>query len=73
MESLAAQPRQISLMLRLPNALPYLFNALKLGSTLAVIGVIVTEYFGGQAMRSGCTSPIRRPCRASPKHGQGSS
>ncbi|MER6827641.1 ABC transporter permease [Streptosporangium sp. NPDC000563] len=47
MESLAAQPRQISLMLRLPNALPYLFNALKLGSTLAVIGVIVTEYFGG--------------------------
>ncbi|MEU8172811.1 ABC transporter permease [Microbispora hainanensis] len=47
MESLAARPRQISLMLRLPNALPYLFNALKLGSTLAVIGVIVTEYFGG--------------------------
>ncbi|MEU5551406.1 MULTISPECIES: ABC transporter permease [unclassified Micromonospora] len=47
MQSLAAQPRQVALMLRLPNALPYLFNALKLGSTLAVIGVIVTEYFGG--------------------------
>ncbi|WP_283134935.1 ABC transporter permease [Rhizohabitans arisaemae] len=47
MESLAANPRQVSLMLRLPGALPFLFNALKLGSTLAVIGVIVTEYFGG--------------------------
>ncbi|MBO4206751.1 ABC transporter permease [Micromonospora echinofusca] len=47
MESLAAKPRQVALMLRLPNALPYLFNALKLGTTLAVIGVIVTEYFGG--------------------------
>ncbi|HEY0696326.1 MAG TPA: ABC transporter permease subunit [Micromonospora sp.] len=47
MQSLAARPRQVALMLRLPNALPYLFNALKLGTTLAVIGVIVTEYFGG--------------------------
>lgn len=27
--------------------LPYLFSALRLGSTLAVIGAIVTEYFGG--------------------------
>ncbi|MER7971449.1 MULTISPECIES: ABC transporter permease [unclassified Streptomyces] len=47
MESLAARPRQVSLLLRLPNALPFLFNALKLGTTLAVIGVIVSEYFGG--------------------------
>ena len=47
MQSLAAKPRHVALMLRLPNALPFLFNALKLGSTLAVIGVIVTEYFGG--------------------------
>jgi NitT/TauT family transport system permease protein len=34
-------------MLRVPNALPFLFNALKIGTTLSVIGVIVTEYFGG--------------------------
>ncbi|MFE7243135.1 ABC transporter permease [Streptomyces sp. NPDC057580] len=47
MESLAARPRQVALMLRLPNALPYIFTALKLGTTLAVIGVIVSEYFGG--------------------------
>lgn len=47
LESLAASPRQVALLLRLPNALPYVFNALKLGSTLSVIGVIVSEYFGG--------------------------
>lgn len=47
MESLAARPRQVALIVRLPNALPYIFNALKLGTTLAVIGVIVSEYFGG--------------------------
>ncbi|GAB2780926.1 ABC transporter permease [Streptomyces chlorus] len=47
MESLAARPRQVALLLRLPNALPFIFNALKLGTTLAVIGVIVSEYFGG--------------------------
>jgi NitT/TauT family transport system permease protein len=47
MSSVAARPRQVATMLRFPNALPYVFNALKLGTTLAVIGVIVTEYFGG--------------------------
>ncbi|MFE9169635.1 ABC transporter permease [Streptomyces kebangsaanensis] len=47
MESLAAGPRHVAFLLRLPNALPFVFNALKLGTTLAVIGVIVSEYFGG--------------------------
>lgn len=47
MESMAAKPRQITLLLRFPTALPYLFNGLKLGTTLSVIGVIVGEYFGG--------------------------
>lgn len=47
MDSVASTPRQVALMVRLPNSLPYLFTALKLGTTLAVIGVIVTEYFGG--------------------------
>ncbi|MTV24901.1 ABC transporter permease subunit [Nitriliruptoraceae bacterium ZYF776] len=43
----AASPRQVARLVRLPTALPYLFSALKLAATLAVIGVIVTEYFGG--------------------------
>jgi len=33
--------------LRLPNALPYFFTALKIGTTLSLIGAIVGEYFGG--------------------------
>jgi NitT/TauT family transport system permease protein len=37
----------VSLLLRLPSATPYLFNAVKLGSTLSIIGVVVAEYFGG--------------------------
>ncbi len=33
--------------MRIPNALPYFFTALKLASTLSLIGAIVAEYFGG--------------------------
>ncbi len=32
--------------LRIPVALPFLFNALKINSTLAMIGAIVAEFFG---------------------------
>lgn len=32
--------------LRLPEALPFIFNALKINSTLAMIGAIVAEFFG---------------------------
>lgn len=32
--------------LRIPNALPFIFNALKVNSTLALIGAIVAEFFG---------------------------
>jgi NitT/TauT family transport system permease protein len=32
--------------MRLPNALPFVFNALKINSTLALIGAIVAEFFG---------------------------
>lgn len=32
--------------LRLPAALPFIFNALKINSTLALIGAIVSEFFG---------------------------
>ena len=40
----AATPREVFFKLRLPNALPYLFNALKLAAVLAVISVIVAEF-----------------------------
>ena len=32
--------------LRLPTAMPFIFNALKINSTLAMIGAIVAEFFG---------------------------
>ena len=32
--------------LRIPNAMPFIFNALKINSTLAMIGAIVAEFFG---------------------------
>ncbi len=47
MKSYAANQWHIFTKLRLPNALPYIFSALKVGTTLAMIGAIVSEYFGG--------------------------
>ena len=32
---------------RLPNSLPYIFNGLKVCSTLSLIGAVVGEFFGG--------------------------
>lgn len=46
MHSYAAGYGQTLLKLRLPSALPFLFNALKINSTLALIGGIVAEFFG---------------------------
>jgi NitT/TauT family transport system permease protein len=40
----AARPWQVFTRLRLPNALPYLFNAIKLASVIAIISVIVAEF-----------------------------
>ena len=37
---------QTLLKLRLPAAAPFIFNALKINSTLALIGAIVAEFFG---------------------------
>lgn len=37
---------QTLIRLRLPAAMPFIFNALKLNSTLALIGAIVAEFFG---------------------------
>lgn len=44
LRSYAARPLQAFLNLRLPNALPYLFNALKIAIVLAVVSVIVAEF-----------------------------
>lgn len=44
LRSYAARPLQIFLTLRLPNALPYLFTALKVAIVLAVVSVIVAEF-----------------------------
>ncbi|HJQ59132.1 MAG TPA: ABC transporter permease [Vineibacter sp.] len=46
MRSYAAGYWQTLLRLRLPNALPFIFNALKINSTLSLIGAIVAEFFG---------------------------
>ncbi len=40
----AATPREIFFKLRLPNSLPFIFNALKIGVVVAVISVIVAEF-----------------------------
>jgi NitT/TauT family transport system permease protein len=37
---------QLLIKLRLPTAAPFIFNALKINSTLALIGAIVAEFFG---------------------------
>ena len=47
MRSYAASEGTILRVLRIPNALPYFFTALKIAATLSLIGAIVGEYFGG--------------------------
>jgi len=46
MRSYGASYGETLLKLRLPMALPFIFNALKINSTLALIGAIVAEFFG---------------------------
>jgi NitT/TauT family transport system permease protein len=46
MRTYAAGYVQTLLKLRLPFALPFVFNALKLNASLALIGAIVAEFFG---------------------------
>jgi len=47
MRSYAATEREMFAKVRVPNALPYIFTALKVSATLSLIGAIVAEYFGG--------------------------
>lgn len=46
MRSYASDYWQTLIKLRLPAAMPFIFNALKINSTLALIGAIVAEFFG---------------------------
>jgi len=50
MQTYAASPMTSLIKLRLPMAMPFIFNGLKIATTLALIGAIVAEFFG---------SPIR--------------
>jgi NitT/TauT family transport system permease protein len=47
MRSYAAGDVAVLRKVRIPNMLPFLFTALKVGATLAFIGALVGEYFGG--------------------------
>ncbi len=46
MRSYGATSFQTLLRLKLPVAMPFIFNALKINATLALIGAIVAEFFG---------------------------
>ena len=47
MRSYAASETTVLAKVRLPNALPYFLTALKIATTLSLIGAVVGEYFGG--------------------------
>ena len=49
----AASPVQTLLKLRLPAAMPFIFNGLKIATTLALIGAIVAEFFGSPTLGMG--------------------
>jgi NitT/TauT family transport system permease protein len=47
MRSCAASEWQVFAKLRLPHSLPFVFTALRTCTTLAMIGAVVSEFFGG--------------------------
>jgi len=47
MRSYATTPGEVLRKVRIPNMLPFLFTALKVSTTLAFIGAIVGEFYGG--------------------------
>jgi NitT/TauT family transport system permease protein len=46
LRSLDASPREIFLYLRLPHALPQLFSAYKVATSLSIVGAVVAEWVG---------------------------
>jgi NitT/TauT family transport system permease protein len=53
MQTYAAEPWQAFFKLRLPAAMPFVFNGLKISTTLALIGAIVAEFFGSPTVGMG--------------------
>ncbi|GFE63969.1 ABC transporter permease [Litoreibacter roseus] len=53
MHTYGASPWQSLLKLRLPAAMPFIFNGLKISTTLALIGAIVAEFFGSPIVGMG--------------------
>jgi NitT/TauT family transport system permease protein len=47
MRAYAATPGQLTRMVTVPGALPFLFTGLRIASSTAVISAVVAEYFGG--------------------------
>ena len=53
MHTYGASWGQTLMKLRLPAAMPFVFNGLKIGTTLALIGAIVAEFFGSPTLGLG--------------------
>lgn len=53
MQTYAASYWQSLFKLRLPAALPFIFNGLKISTTLALVGAIVAEFFGSPTLGMG--------------------
>ena len=53
MKTYGADPWQAFIKLRLPAAMPFIFNGLKFSTTLALIGAIVAEFFGSPTLGMG--------------------
>ena len=53
MRTYSASYWQTLITLRLPAALPFVFNGLKVSATLALIGAIVAEFFGSPTVGLG--------------------
>lgn len=53
MRSYAASGFEILFKVRIPNALPFIFNGFKIAAALSMIGAIVGEYFGGPRIALG--------------------
>ena len=43
---MSAKPLQTFIKIRIPNSLPYMFNGLKLGALLSLVGAVIGEFLG---------------------------
>jgi NitT/TauT family transport system permease protein len=53
MRSMNAKPFTVLRLLRIPNAIPFFFTAMKVAAPLSVIAALVAEYFGGPQLGLG--------------------